>query len=360
MIPGGSEMGRKHEAVERLVAAIFARAGSSGDEARTIARHLVEANLVGHDSHGVIRVPAYIDWLRKGLILANRSAKVVFENDVIAVVDGQFGFGQVIGEQAMAIGIAKARKLGMAAVALRNSGHLGRIGDWAIMAADAGLVSLHWVNTSGAGILVAPFGGTDRRLSANPMAAGVPVAGGKPIVADLSTCVIAEGKIKVALNKGVEVPPNAIIDGQGRPTRDPKTFYADPGAILPIAAHKGYVLSVICEVLAGALTGGGASNPKNPTATRVLNGMFTILLDPAVFTAAPSFAADIHRFIDWVKASRPATPGGEILMPGEPEERTRADRVANGLPLDNATWSQLVETAASVGIPQAEVAMLTA
>jgi uncharacterized oxidoreductase len=349
-----------HDVVERLVTAIFARAGSNDGEARTIARHLVEANLVGHDSHGVIRVPAYIDWLRKGLVLANRSALTVFENDAVAVMDGQFGFGQVIGEQAMAVGIAKARKHGMAAVALRNSGHLGRIGDWAIMGADAGLVSLHWVNTSGAGILVAPFGGSDRRLSANPMAAGVPVAGGTPIVADLSTCVIAEGKIKVALNKGVEVPANAIIDGQGRSTRDPKTFYADPGAILPIAAHKGYVLSVICEILAGALTGGGCSNPANPNARRVLNGMLTLLLDPGVFTPADSFAGEIQRFVEWVKASRPATPGGEILMPGEPEERTRAERLAKGLPLDDTTWSQLLETAASVGITQAEVGRLTA
>ncbi len=345
----------QHDAVERLVAAIFTRAGCKDEEARTIARHLVEANLVGHDSHGVIRVPAYIDWLRKGLVLANRSARIVFETDIVAVIDGEFGFGQVIGEQAMAVGIAKARRQGMAAVALRNAGHLGRIGDWAIMAADAGLISLHWVNTSGAGILVAPFGGTDRRLSANPVAAGVPVAGGKPIIADLSTCVIAEGKIRVALNKGAEVPENAIIDGRGEPTRDPKRFYADPGAILPIAAHKGYVLSVICEVLAGALTGGGCSNPGNPTAHRVLNGMFSILLDPATFTPVDGFAGEIRRLVEWVKASPPATPGGEILIPGEPEERTRAERAAHGLPLDDTTWSQLLGTAASVGIPRAEI-----
>jgi uncharacterized oxidoreductase len=345
----------KHDMVERLVAAIFGRAGSSEREARAIARHLVEANLVGHDSHGVIRVPAYIDWLRKGLVLANRSAQVVFENDVVAVVDGQFGFGQVIGEETMALGIAKARRATLAAVALRNSGHLGRIGDWALMAAEAGLVSLHWVNTSGAGILVAPFGGTDRRLSANPIAAGVPVAGGRPIVVDLSTCVIAEGKIKVALNKGVEVPAGAIVDGKGRPTRDPRTFYADPGAILPIAAHKGYALSVLCEVLAGALTGGGCSNPANPNARRVLNGMFTVLVDPTVFTPGESFAGELHRLGAWVKASPPAEAGGEILVPGEPEDRKRAERLVTGLPLDDTTWAQLRETAALVGLPGEEI-----
>lgn len=350
----------KHETVQRLVAATFARAGSRDEEARTIARRLVEANLVGHDSHGVIRVPSYIDWLRKDMVRANQSARIVFETDTVAVIDGQFGFGQVIGEQSMAVGIRKARRHALAAVALRNSGHLGRIGDWAIMAAEAGLVSLHWVNTSGAGILVAPFGGTDRRLSANPMAAGAPVVGGKPIVADLSTCVIAEGKIKVALNKGVPVPEGAIIDGRGRPTRDPQRFYADPGAILPIAGHKGYVLSVICEILAGALTGGGTSHPSNPTAGRVLNGMLSILLDPTVFAPAQEFAREILRLADWVKASPPATPGGEILMPGEPEERTRAERLAHGLPLDDTTWSQLLDTAASVGLGRAEIDALTA
>ena len=350
----------KHEAVERLVAAIFARAGSRGEEARTVARHLVEANLAGHDSHGVIRVPSYIDWLRKDMVRANQSARIVLETDIVAVIDGQFGFGQVIGEQAMAVGIRKARRHALAAVALRNSGHLGRIGDWAIMAADAGLVSLHWVNTSGAGILVAPFGGTDRRLSANPMAAGAPVAGGAPIVADLSTCVIAEGKIKVALNAGVEVPSGAIIDGQGRPTSDPKTFYADPGAILPIAAHKGYVLSMICEILAGALSGGGTSHPSNPTASRVVNGMLSILLDPTVFTPAQDFAREIRRLAEWVRASPPARPGGEILLPGEPEERTRAERLAKGLPLDPTTWSELRDTAASVGLGQAQIDALLA
>jgi len=350
----------KPEAVERLVAAIFARAGSRDEEARTVARHLVEANLVGHDSHGVVRVPSYIDWLRKDMVRANQSARIVFETDTVAVIDGQFGFGQVIGEQAMAAGISKARRHALAAVALRNSGHLGRIGDWAIMAADAGLVSLHWVNTSGAGILVAPFGGTDRRLSANPMAAGAPVAGGTPIVADLSTCVIAEGKIKVALNKGVEVPAGAIVDGRGQPTRDPKRFYADPGAILPIAGHKGYALSVMCEVLAGALTGGGTSHPSNPTARRVVNGMFSVLLDPTIFTPAQEFAREIRRLAEWLRASPPAAPGGEILMPGEPEERTRAERLARGLPLDQTTWGQLLDTAASVGLSRAELDLLVA
>src|SRR5262245_54064874 len=286
--------------LREFTARIFHAAGCQLPEAERIAHHLVEANLVGHDSHGIIRVPSYVQWLRAGKVLANRTLQVVFENDVIAVTDGQFGFGQTIGEQAMQLGIAKSARHGVAVVALRNSGHLGRIGDWPLMAARAGKLSLHFVNTTGAGILVAPFGGINRRLSANPIAAGVPVEGGPPMLLDISACTLAEGKIRVALNRGLPVPENCIIDAQGQSTTDPKVFYADPpGAILPIAGHKGYGLAVLCEILAGALTGGGCSNPDN--AGRVLNGMLSIYLDPVFFQAEPAFAAEIQRFIQWVK-----------------------------------------------------------
>ena len=339
----------QHERLRDLTAAIFAKAGCQTVEAERIAAHLAEANLVGHDSHGVIRVSAYIAWLRAGKVLAGQSLQVVFENDAIAVVDGQFGFGQTIGEQAMRLGIEKCSRHGVAVIALRNSGHLGRIGDWPLLAAQAGKLSLHFVNTSGAGILVAPFGGTQRRLSANPIAAGVPVTGRPPLLLDISACTMAEGKIKVALNKGVAVPDNCIIDAKGQPTTDPKVFYADPpGAILSIAGHKGYGLAVLCEVLAGALTGGGCSDPKN--AGRVVNGMLSILLDPSFFQADAAYTAEIERFIAWVKSSAKATPDGEILMPGEIEERTKSQRLRDGIELDETTWGQIQETAKSLGV----------
>ncbi len=339
----------RHDRLTALTAAIFRAAGCEAPEADCIATHLVEANLVGHDSHGVIRVPHYVRWLREGKVLAGRTAEVVFENEVIAVVDGQFGFGQSVGEQATRLGIAKAARHGVAVVALRNAGHLGRIGDWPLMAARAGLVSLCFVNTSGAGILVAPHGGISRRLSANPIAAGVPVAGGPPILLDISACTIAEGKIKVALNKGVPVPDNCIIDAEGRPTTDPRVFYADPpGAILSIAGHKGYGLGVICEVLAGALTGGGCSNPANKG--RLANGMLSVLLDPARFGDDAAFGAEVKRFIEWVKSSAKASPVGDILMPGEIEERTKAARLRDGIPLDDTTLGQIRDTARGVGV----------
>jgi uncharacterized oxidoreductase len=338
-----------HERLEQLVGAIFAAGGCEPRERNRIAHYLVGANLVGHDSHGVIRVPAYIDWLRAGKVVANQTHVIVFENDAIAIVDGRFGFGQVMGEESIKLGIEKARRQGVAVVALRNSGHLGRIGDWAEMAAAAGLVSLHFVNTSGGGILVAPFGGTQRRLSANPIAAGVPVKDGAPIVVDISTCTIAEGKIKIAYNKGERVPASCILDADGLPTDDPRAFYANPpGAILPLGGHKGYGLSVIAEVLAGALTGGACSHFG---VDRVANNMLSIILDPAVLQLTDGFSAEIRGLIDHVKSSRTVTPDGEILMPGEPEARSRARKMREGIEIDQMTWSQILATAASLEVP---------
>jgi uncharacterized oxidoreductase len=344
----------RHDRLRDFTAAIFHAAGCRTSEAQCIAAHLVEANLVGHDSHGVIRVPSYVRWLKDGKVLAGQTLRVVFENDAIAVVDGQFGFGQTVGEQAMRLGIEKAAKHGVAVIALRNSGHLGRIGDWAEQVAAAGQLSLHFVNTTGAGILVAPFGGIHRRLSANPIAAGIPVPNGPPLILDISTCTLAEGKIRVALNKGVPVPEDCILDARGMPTTDPRVFYADPpGAILPIAGHKGYGLAVLCEVLAGALTGGGCSNPAN--ADRVANGMLSIVLDGTRFQGEDAFRIEIQRFVAWVKSSAKAAPDGEILMPGEIEERTKAQRLRDGIDIDATTWSQIVDTAHSLGLDENQV-----
>jgi uncharacterized oxidoreductase len=337
-----------HDQLERLTSAIFAATGCGPAEHERIAHYLVEANLAGHDSHGVIRVPSYIDWLKAGKVVANQVPKIVFENAVITVVDGQFGFGQVMGEEAIKLGVAKAAQQGVAVVALRNSGHLGRIGDWAILAAEAAKVSLHFVNTSGGGILVAPFGGTERRLSANPIAAGVPVAGGAPIILDVSTCMIAEGKIKVALNKGASVPDGCILDGAGLPSTSPQAFYATPpGAILPLGGHKGYGLSVIAEVFAGALTGGSCSHFG---VDRVSNNMLSIILDPSFFQSPGEFSDEITALINHVKSSRTLTAGGEILMPGEPEARSRARKIRVGIEIDETTWSQLEATAKSLGV----------
>ena len=328
--------------LKETVAGVFSAAGCRLAEAERIGHYLVEANLVGHDSHGVIRVASYVDWLRAGKVLANQSPTVLMETESLAVLDGNFGFGQSVGESAVKLGIAKARSQGVSVVALRNCGHLGRIGDWPALAAEANLISLHFVNTSGAGLLVAPYGGIDRRLSANPIAAGIPRTGTWPLIVDISTSAVAEGKIRVALHRGEPVPAGAIIDPEGNPTDDPRVFYGPPpGAILPFGGHKGYALGVLAEVLGGALTGGGCTAPG---VTRLSNGMLSIYLDPARFADSDEFQAEVRRFIDFVKDARPATSDGKILMPGDVEALTRQRRLADGIELDDTTWRHLCVT----------------
>ncbi len=337
------------ERLKSLVQAVFARIGCEPYEAERIAHYLVEANLVGHDSHGVIRVPTYVDWAQRDMVRPNQSLTVILQTEALAIVDGNFGFGQVLGEQAMRLGIELAGRHGLAAVALRNSGHLGRIGDWPILVAEAGMASLHFVNTSGMGVLVAPFGGIDRRLSANPIAAGMPVAGGPPLILDISTSAIAEGKLKVAKNRGVTVAENCIVDHEGRPTVDPRDFYATPpGALLPFGGHKGYGLSIMTEMFAGAITGNGCTNPQNNQ--RLLNGMLSIIIDPRRLPPEPDYAAEVERFIQYVKTSRRVPGCEEILMPGDVEQRTRAQRLADGIEIDDTTWRSICDTAAKLGV----------
>ncbi|MGH7085709.1 MAG: malate/lactate/ureidoglycolate dehydrogenase [Acetobacteraceae bacterium] len=333
-----------------FVSRVFAAAGSCGDEPRILADHLVEANLLGHDSHGVIRVPKYLVWLAAGEVIANRHAEIAFDRGPILAVNGGFGYGQVIGREAMALLAERCRSYGLAAVAIRNTGHLGRIGAWPEQLARAGLVSIHFVNTSGYGILVAPHGGSDRRLSANPVAAGAPGPAGRPLVLDIATSAIAEGKLQLARNKGEQVSPGAILDGAGRPTRSPEAFYAEPpGSILPFGGHKGSGLSFFCEVLAGSLTGGMSSHPENPTARHLVNNMLSIAFVPDAFTGR-GFDDDLARLAAWVKGSPPSTPGGAVLLPGEAEARTRREREEHGIPLDEESWRQLVRAAAERGV----------
>jgi len=343
-----------HQALRRFVGAIFEAAGSLPGEAGIVADHLVEANLKGHDSHGSIRASKYVAWVEAGQLLPNRHAEVVSDRGALVVVDGGFGYGQVIGREAMGIAIERARTYGFCALGIRNSGHLGRVGAWAEQLAEANLASFHFVNTSGFGILVAPHGGSDRRLSANPVAAGAPMKGRPPVILDIATSSTAEGKIQVARNRGQALEPGLVIDGAGVPTTDPERFYASPpGAIFPFGGHKGSGLSFMCEILAGSLTGGASSHPQNPTASRLVNNMLTLAFEPAAFPT-DQFDADVLRLADWTKASPPLTPGGEVLLPGEVELRTEVERLASGIPVDDQTLGQLCEIAKSLGLSPPE------
>ncbi|MDA8253282.1 MAG: malate/lactate/ureidoglycolate dehydrogenase [Rhodospirillales bacterium] len=345
-----------------LVAGIFAAAGCAPDEAGRIGQYLLSANLAGHDSHGVIRTPRYVQWLQEGKVRAGQTLTVVNDGPVHATVDGNWGFGQTIGPLAVDLGIAKARAAGLSVIGLRHSGHLGRIGDWAERAAAAGLASIHFVNVEG-GELVAPFGGVDRRFSTNPVCIGIPGDGAAPmLLLDMATSLVAEGKVLVASNGGKPVPPGALVRPDGQFTDDPAALYGplapsaprDPamgeGALVAFGLHKGSGLAFMCEMLAGVLTGGGTSGPvPGGRRGRISNGMLSIYLDPRTF-AGGDFHARARAYADYVKASRPVTPGTEVLVPGEPEARMRTARLARGVPLQAQTWAAIRATARSLGV----------
>jgi uncharacterized oxidoreductase len=274
----------------------------------------------------------------------------VVDTGVLTVVDGDMGFGQVIAEETMERLAGKARQAGIALAAIRNVGHVGRLGDWAEQLAGHGLVSLHFLNTTGLGMMAMPFGGTDRRLSLNPMAIAVPLPGRPPLLLDFTTSVVAEGKLAVARNKGEQVAPGTIVDKHGRPTTDPNDFYAG-GALLTIAGHKGHGLAVMIDILAGGLSGGGCTRPGE---TVLANPMTSIAIDPAQLGSADAFAAEVSRFADHVTASPPSRPGEPVRMPGDVEHETRAKRLAEGIPLDDESWRQIAEAGESVGVPRAE------
>ena len=346
-----------------IVTDIFAKAGCSPEESERIARHLASANLTGHDSHGVIRVPRYISWLKSGNLRAGQTLSVISETDVFTVVDGNRGFGQSIGEQAVQLGINKSLKCGVSIVALRQSGHLGRIGDWAEMAIESGLISIHFVNVAGS-LLVAPFGGVSRRMSTNPVTIGIPLGDSEPLILDFATSRVAEGKVLVAATGCKPLPPDSLIRGDGQPTDDPKALYGDvdparttdvragDGAIRTMGEHKGSGLALICEMLAGALTGGGCAGPDKPY---ILNGMLSIYISPDHLDTDQVFLQEAQQYIEFFKTSKPAEPCGDVLVPGDIERQRRADRTANGIEVPDDVWSAILDTARDVGVSNADI-----
>jgi uncharacterized oxidoreductase len=345
-----------------LAAAIFAAAGCDAPESARIARYLVSANLAGHDSHGVIRVPRYVEWLHAGYVRAGATLEIVTDSPTHAVVDGGFGFGQTIAPLAVDLGIAKARAAGMAVIALRNSGHIGRVGDWGERAAEAGLVSLHFVNV-GRGEIVAPFGGVQRRFGTNPVCICVPSPSGPPLLLDFATSLVAEGKVLVASNGGKAVPQGALIGPDGVASSDPALLYGDlsattarnpamgAGALRTFGEHKGSGLAFMCEILAGCLTGSPTAGPLPGDGKRgqIANGMLSFYLAPDRFGGA-AMLDSARDYAAYVKATRPATEGGEVLLPGEPETRTRAARLREGIPLQDDTWAAICATAERLGV----------
>jgi hydroxycarboxylate dehydrogenase B len=324
--------------------------GSSEAEVDAVASNLIDANLTGHDSHGIGMLPRYAQAFLEGNLKPNAHVRTVLDGGALLRLDGEAGFGQVIGREAMALGIERARAGGSAIVALGNSHHLGRIGAWAEQAATAGLVSIHFVNVISRAI-VAPYGGAAARFGTNPFCAGVPLTGRPPVILDFATSVIAQGKTRVAHNKGELVAPDCLIDDQGRPTQDPRWTVVPPlGALLPFGGHKGYGLALMCELLGGALAAGMTQRDDDGSKRRVLNGMLSVLIDPQAIADRTAFEAETLAFLEWV-TSAPAREGfGPVQVAGDAERAMRSRRSAEGVPVDETTWAEILAAAHSLGV----------
>jgi hydroxycarboxylate dehydrogenase B len=317
----------KAEKLTSVIHAIAKAGGSTDREAELVSTNLVEANLKGHDSHGVGMIPRYAEAVAEGGLAVNQHVKIVMDTGPLLTLDGLTGYGQVMGHEAMELGAERAKRNGVCVVGLSNSHHIGRIGHWAEQCIEHGLVSIHFVNVISRPI-VAPWGGSDARHGTNPFCVGIPREGHEPIVLDFATSKIAQGKTRVAYNKGVALEPGTIIDNEGRPTTNPRyTVIAPHGAILPFGEHKGSGLALVCEILGGALSGGQVVKGPADNKRRVLNGMLSI----------------------------PAPGVDKVKIAGEPERETKKKRLAEGIPVDPNTWQEILDAGKRFGLDQATI-----
>jgi LDH2 family malate/lactate/ureidoglycolate dehydrogenase len=341
--------------MREYIGTLYAAFGASSVDAAEIANHLIAASLEGHDSHGILRAPEYLDRVEQGLINPQAHPTVTAEGSAWGAVDGNWGFGQSTSRFAMELAISKARQTGVSCVTVRNGNHMGRVGHYTSMAAREGMAGLGCANLNGSSNLVAPCGGTDRRLGTNPFSVAFPLDREPAFMADFATSASAEGKIQWRRNCGVPVPDGYIIDHDGNPTNDSWSLYREPlGSLLPLggpALHKGYALGLIVELLAGGLSGGGCVNPEGG---RHGNACWYVAIDIDVLTPLEQFKAKAGRMIDYVKTANTQSGTEEILYPGEPEYRSRLHRLAHGIPVDPVTIDRLATKARAVGITSPE------
>jgi uncharacterized oxidoreductase len=337
------------EELESFIAAIFQAAGSKAGEAAEIAAHLVDANLAGHDSHGVGMVPAYLLHLKAGFVRPNQRPLRVGGIGPFAVFDGRMGYGQPIANAVTDEAAAIAVEHGVAIVTLRNAQHIGRVGAYAERLAARGLLSIHFVNAVYAQPCVAPFRGSGARLMTNPVCIALP--GSAPVLLDFATSAIAMGKVRVAYNKAIPVAPGRLIDHAGRPTTSPAVIFEEPkGALVPFGEHKGWGLAFLAETLGGALAGGPVSSQQAEPVGGLVNGMFSIVIEPDRLGDAGMFADEVARLTHYVKSSPAASPDEPVLVPGEPERASRAQRSRDGIPIDPTTWKQISDGAGTLGL----------
>ncbi len=333
-----------HQELARIGTALFEAAGACTLEARTQADALVQSSLMGHDSHGVLRIPEYLKDIEVGTLKPGASIELSRTSPTTAIVDCGYNFGAVGGAQAMAAAVEIAREQRTACVVTRRCSHVGRLGAYVQTAADAGLIAIATCNSPIYGHFVLPWGGREGRLATNPIAYGVPTSG-DPIVADFSTSVAPEGKIRFYRNEGKDVPEGWILDADGNATTDPRQFYGPPrGGILPLggaAGHKGFALGLLVEILGSALAG-VAPNDR----TVLGNGVCLLVTDPSAFCPLEQFRRWVDQTILYMKSSPPVPGVEEVLVPGELEFRTMRRRVSEGIPVDEPTWKAIQQHAA--------------
>jgi uncharacterized oxidoreductase len=336
------------DALTAFARTLFVAAGVPPDEANTVALSLVDANLCGHDSHGVLRIPQYLGFIKDGTFKPGARFEVLNETPAAVAADAGWGLGQVQAHKLLKLLIARAKQLGVASGTLRHCGHTGRLGEYAEVAARERLAFFGTVNSHGSGRRVAPPGGTEGRISTNPICLGVPTSG-EPVVLDFGTSVAAEGKVRVHFQKGEPTPEGWLLDHAGKPTTDPGVLYADPrGTILPFGGtqtYKGFGLGLLLDLLSGGLSGGRCSNPNDPLPGVGNTVLFTVF-DPAAFGGLDCFLSAADGLTAYVRGCPPADPARPITLPGDPERASRTARQKTGIPIPDGTWALLAKSAA--------------
>ena len=331
---------------------LFVAAGVPAADADTVARSLVDANLCGHDSHGVIRIPQYVGFIRERRLVPGAPLTILRESPAMVAADGEWGLGQVQAYRLLDRLLPKAKAVGIAGGTLRRCGHIGRLGEYAEWAARHALALFATVNSHGSGRRVSPPGGTQGRISTNPICFGAP-APGAPLVLDLSTSAVAEGKVRVAFQKGEPVPEGWILNSAGEPTTTPGDLYTDPpGSILPFGgpqAYKGFGLGLMMDALAGGLSGGECSRPDRPM-PGLGNSVVFVLWDVDAFGGCEHFDTAVGGLSEYVRNTPRAAEVSEITLPGDPERRSRERRTNDGIPIPVGTWSLLTKLADELGV----------
>ena len=331
--------------------------GATADEAPVVANSLVGANLRGHDSHGVMRIPFYLGRVKEGVLQPGSTLSVVNESPSAIVADGGWGFGQVISIDLMQRLIGKAGETGIAGGTLRKASHIGRLGEYAEMAAAENMVAMICANTHGAAQRVAPVGGKRPRLGTNPLCIGMPGGKDGPFVLDFGTSATAEGKVRVKKIAGEQIPDGWVIDPDGNPTNDPNQLYGDPpGTILPMGgdqAYKGFGLSFMIETICGGLSGGQCAHPDPPPA--IGNCAFFLVISPARMAGMDHLAAEVGALEEYVR-NVPRIDGiDQVFLPGDPERSVLAQRQESGIPLDDGNWNALSSLAGELGVALPDV-----